>query len=249
VLYPKKVGTLPVNGSDKEKQTNEIKIAAPMLDVIEIKGRTITADALLTQRQFARYLIEERGANFHFTVKANQPSLLEDLILYFRKTPRAADFTETGNGDHGRIETRSIWTTTEMNDYLNFPYVRQAFMIERESLIKSTGQTMREITYGITSLSTEHADPEQILKDNRRHWRIESSHYIIDWNYDEDRSQIRTGFGPENITRLRRFAIGLIKGKRRNETTPETMKKLLMSKRMVLDFLKMTRNANAYSMG
>jgi hypothetical protein len=40
---------------------------------------------------------------------------------------------------------------------------------------------------------------------------VESCHYIIDWNYDEDRSQIRTGFGPENMTRLRRFAIGLLK--------------------------------------
>ncbi len=47
MLHPKKVGALPVKGSDEEKQTNEIKIAAPMLDVIEIEGRTITADALL----------------------------------------------------------------------------------------------------------------------------------------------------------------------------------------------------------
>ena len=45
--------------------------------------------------------------------------------------------------------------------------------------------------------------------------RIENScHYIIDWNYDEDRSRIRTGYGPENITRLRRFAIGVIKSKK-----------------------------------
>jgi len=40
-----------------------------------------------------------------------------------------------------------------------------------------------------------------------------SCHYILDWNYDEDRCRIRTGRGPENITRLRRFAISLIKSK------------------------------------
>ncbi len=68
MLHPKKVGTLPVEGSDEEKQTNEIKIAAPLLDAIEIKGRTITADALLTQRELARYLVA-RGANYHFTAK------------------------------------------------------------------------------------------------------------------------------------------------------------------------------------
>jgi predicted transposase YbfD/YdcC len=62
---------LPVVGSDVEKQTNEIKTAAPLLDRIDILGRTITADALLTQRELARYLVE-RGAHYHFTVKLNQ---------------------------------------------------------------------------------------------------------------------------------------------------------------------------------
>ena len=45
MLHPKKVGTLPVEGSDEEKQTNEIKIARPLLDAIDIKEKTITADA------------------------------------------------------------------------------------------------------------------------------------------------------------------------------------------------------------
>ncbi|HQY22984.1 MAG TPA: ISAs1 family transposase, partial [Gammaproteobacteria bacterium] len=91
--------------------------------------------------------------------------------------------------------------------------------------------------------------PEQVLRDNRGHWSIESCHYIIDWNYDEDRSQIRTGFGPENITRLRRFAIGLLKDKKLNETIPERMKKLMLNTRAVFDYLKMTRNSNPGSVG
>ena len=72
---------------------------------------------------------------------------------------------------------------------------------------------------------------------------MESCHYIIDWNYDEDRSRIRTGFGPENITRLRRFAIGLLKAKKSNETIPAMMKKLMLNTRAVFDVLKMTRNS------
>jgi len=52
-----------------------------MLDAIEIEGRTITADALLTQRELARYLVE-RGANYHFTAKGNQPKLLEEITLF-----------------------------------------------------------------------------------------------------------------------------------------------------------------------
>ena len=72
MLHPKKVGTLPVKGSDEEKQTNEIKIAIPLLDCIDIRGKTITADALLTQGALARYLVEERKAHYHFTAKNNQ---------------------------------------------------------------------------------------------------------------------------------------------------------------------------------
>ena len=105
----------------------------------------------------------------------------------------------------------------------------------------------QEVVYGITSVTTDQASPEQILGDNRKHWSVESCHYIIDWNYDEDRSRIRTGYGPANITRLRRFAIGLLKSKKPNETIPEKMKKLMLNRRAVFDYLKMTRNSNKFS--
>ena len=112
MLHPKKVSTLPVEGRDEQKQTNEIKTAAPLLDPIDIVGRTITADALLTQCDFANYLVE-RGANYHFTAKGNQPTLLEEIAYYFQnQPPMPAEFIQTGQGEHGRIETRKIWTTT-----------------------------------------------------------------------------------------------------------------------------------------
>jgi hypothetical protein len=66
MLHPKKVGTLPVEGSDEEKQTNEIKTAMPLLDAIDIQGKTISADALLTQRDIAKYLVEQRGCTLPF---------------------------------------------------------------------------------------------------------------------------------------------------------------------------------------
>ena len=240
---------MPVEGRDEQKQTNEIKTAAPLLDAIDIAGRTITGDALLTQCDLANYLVE-RGANYHFTAKGNQPSLLEDIAYYFQnRSSTPAEFIQTGQGEHGRIETRKIWTTTALNDYLTFPHVGQAFMIERESIDKKSSEQSHEIAYGITSASPEHADAERVLCDNRGHWRVESCHYIIDWNYDEDRSRIRTGHGPENITRLRRFAIGLLKGKKssKTETIPELMKKLLLNTRAVFDILKMTRNSMPHS--
>ncbi len=78
-----KVGTLPLAGGDEEKQTNEIKTTIPLLEVIDIQGKTITADALLTQRELARYRVEARGAHDHFTVKGNQKQRLEETAFYF----------------------------------------------------------------------------------------------------------------------------------------------------------------------
>lgn len=216
-----------------------------MLDAIDIEGRTITADALLTQRDLARYLVDERAAHYHFTVKANQKNLLSEIELYFENITTDADAVQLGQGEHGRIETRKIWTTTALNDYLKFPYVRQAFMVERDSIDKKTGKTSHEIVYGITSVPKTQANAKRVLKDNRGHWSVESCHYMIDWNYDEDRHQIRTGFGPENITRLRRFSIGLLKSRKTKETIPEMMKKLMLNVRAVFDCLKMTKNSRS----
>lgn len=224
------------------KQTNEIKIAAPLLAPLDIDGVVITADALLTQREFARHLVEDRHAHYHFTVKANQKTLLEDVRYFFEQSKSAADACETNQG-HGRIETRKIWVTSKLNDYLDFPYVAQAFAIEREAIDRKTGHLSREIAYGVTSQSHNDASPIDILHTNRNHWCIENScHYILDWNYDEDRCRIRTGYGPENISRIRRFAIGIIKSISAKGVA-ETMRDLVMNTRMVFDYLKMTKNS------
>ncbi len=217
-------------------------MAIPLLDAIDIQGKDVSADALLTQRKLADYLVTERDAHYHFTVKGNQPGVLQDLELYFqdRQEPH---FVEHTPPDHGRIETRKIWTTTELNDYLDFPHVGQAFIVERHAIEKKSGKSSLEIAYGITSRTPEQANPQRVLKVNREHWTIENScHYIIDWNYDEDRSRIRTGHGPENITRLRRFAIGVIKSKG-VRSVAQKMRQLTRNARLVFDYLRMTENS------
>jgi hypothetical protein len=77
-----------------------------------------------------------------------------------------------------------------------------------------------------------------------RYARLLSIHNIIDWNFDEDRSRIRTAFGPENMTRLRRFAIGVLKSfQKPSETISEMMRKLSFRTRLVFDYLRMTANS------
>ena len=239
---PKKVGTLPIEGSEEQKRTNEIGMAIPLLECLDISGKDITGDALLTQRAIASYIVEKKG-HYHFTAKGNQPGLQKDIALLFEKRG-PADFIEITPADHGRIETRSIWCSTALNNYIDFPHVGQVFLIERESIEKKTGKYSHEIALGLTSRPPQEASPQKVLTVNREHWGVESVHYIIDWNYDEDRSRISTGHGPENISRLRRFAVGILKSfQKHNQSIAELMRKLSFRTRIVFDYLRMTKNS------
>ena len=64
-----------------------------MEGLADIAGKTITGDALLTQRKLAQYLVEDRLAHYVFIAKDNQLTLAQDIRLAFenRQTP---DFSE-----------------------------------------------------------------------------------------------------------------------------------------------------------
>jgi predicted transposase YbfD/YdcC len=215
-----------------------------LLDGIDIQGKTITADALLTQRALARYLVEKRKAHYHFTAKNNQKLLLKEIESFFENVRWSPDCTIEDKPAHGREETRNIWVTEELNQYLNFPHVGQAFKVERITKNKKNGRKSWVFAYGITSKTPTQATAELVLTDNRQHWSIENScHYIIDWNYDEDRSRISKGYGPENITRLRRIAVGLLKSKG-VKNVAQKMRQLSFSTRMDLYYLRITGNTH-----
>lgn len=210
------------------------------MDALDIDGHTITGDALLTQRKLASYLVG-RQAHYVFIAKDNQPTLAEAIRLHFENRETAC-YTEPTKLAHGRYESRSIQTSTELNADLNFPFVGQVFAIQRNTIDKKTGIESNEIAYGLTSHLPESANAKRILKFNRGHWGVESHHYILDWNWDEDRCTLSRGHGPENITSLRRFATGLIKAVSK-DSVASTIQRLARNVRQVLDYLRMTENS------
>ena len=120
MYHPKKVGTLPVAGSFDSKQTNEIGMFIPLLDGIDIKGKDITADALLTQRKLATYVVQ-REAHYHFAVKGNQATLQSDIALLFqnRKAPdfiAVSPLAESRPGVSGAVPRSTPISTSRMSD-------------------------------------------------------------------------------------------------------------------------------------
>jgi hypothetical protein len=90
------------------------------------------------ERAIADYLVG-RKAHYHFTVKKNQPTLHQDIKLFF-KDRGEPDFVAHDPPDHGRIEVRKIWATIELDGYLDFHRLGQAFMIERHARDKKERQ-------------------------------------------------------------------------------------------------------------
>jgi predicted transposase YbfD/YdcC len=110
------------------------------------------------------------------------------------------------------VETREIWTSTQLNDFVDFPHVGQVARVERTTQQVTSGKVRSEVIYLITSLSPEEAGPERLLALNRGHWEIENRlHWVRDVTFGEDHSQIRKGAGPRMMATLRNLAISLVR--------------------------------------
>ncbi len=198
---------------------------------------------MLAQGKLARHL-PGRKAHYMFTVKDNQKTLRRDIRLPCDEMTgaRAPDFVqEPGKPEHGRLERRPVRVSSETDECAEFPGVGQVFAVRREVTQVRTGERSAETAYGVTSPGPGAAAPKRLPELNRGHWRMEANHHIPDWSFDEDRSRIRTGHGPENTTLLRRFATGLVKA--RGLAVAETMRRLGRDARRALDFLKTAGNA------
>lgn len=196
--------------TDVDGHTNEITRFAPLLDQIgDLRDTVITVDALHCQRDHVAYLAE-RGADWILTVKANQPSLHQQLAaLPWRAVPDAA--RDTGRG-HGRREIRTLKILT-VQAGIGFPHAAQALQIRRRRhRLDQPKRFTTETVYAITNLRVHEARPAQLAAWIRRHWHIENKlHWVRDVTYDEDRSQIRTGTGPQVMAALRNAAIGALR--------------------------------------
>src|SRR5215472_2929469 len=155
---------------------NEITVEAVLLTPMQVAGRIVTADAMHTQRTCCAD-IHRFGGYYVLRAFANQPTLQEDLRLFFAEPPldgrdwRQARICSKG---HGRLERRELVASTELNEWLasDWPGVEQVFCLQRT--IDRPGQRHTQTIYGITNLSPQHAGASRILEVVQRHWRIEN---------------------------------------------------------------------------
>ncbi|MHB1555491.1 MAG: ISAs1 family transposase, partial [Acidimicrobiales bacterium] len=197
-----------IGQEEVDHKTNEIRHFRPLLEHLDIAGNLVTADALHTQRDHARFLVEEKSADFLFYADGNQPKLYE-AIAGLEEEKWSAPYTESGKG-HGRIETRTIWTSSEVPCEVSFPYVAQVVRIMREvDDAKTNTARHTETVYALTSSAS--ATRSVLLHASRGHWGVESLHWVRDATMREDASKVRSGSAPRVLATLRNLAIGVLR--------------------------------------
>lgn len=189
-----------------------------LLQQLELKGCLVTIDALGCQKDIAQKIVEE-GGDYCLAVKENQPTLHqkvktlldEGMLEGFKGWDAQTD--QTTNSGHGRIETRTVWVTTEVQHLgelaQEWPKLAAIAVVEsRRQVLGKESPPTKSRRYYILSRAMSAAQVQQVV---RGHWGIENSlHYILDVSYGEDASRIRRRSATQ-FSRLRRLTMNMLK--------------------------------------
>jgi predicted transposase YbfD/YdcC len=191
-----------------DAKSNEITAFRPLLEPLDLTGAVVTFDALLTQTDHAKFLVEEKAAHYIAVLKANHPTLhalVKDLP--WKEVP-LMDRTRTAA--HGRDEIRRLKAVTVPG--LPFPHAAQALQIVRRRRTVRTGKVSLARVYEVSSLTVHQATAADLAERVRGHWAIENrEHHVRDVTFGEDASRVRTGSAPRAMASLRNLAIGALR--------------------------------------
>lgn len=204
-----------------DEKSNEITAIPALLAMLDIQGMTITIDAMGCQTKIAQQILDQ-NADYILALKGNQGGLNDDVRLWF-SDPLASEkshFYQNIDKDHGRIETRSVRVSSDI-EWLkarhDWPGLES--IIEVASVREISGQSTSEKRFYISSLKDS---PKQFLGKIRSHWTIENSlHWTLDMVFNEDKNRSRKDHSPENFAILRHMALNLI---RKNKNPKKSIK-------------------------
>lgn len=208
-----------------EAKDNECAAILAILERLTVKGALVTIDAIATNPIIAK-AITEKGGDYVLALKRNQPTLHDEVAAYF------ADPATTGlqvvtvlEKDHGRIETRTTavshtidWLTGDRRHPGEHRFPGLASLIQATTQVECKGKITYDTRYFIASA---RLSPERAAEAIRKHWGIESMHWVLDVIFKEDQSRLRRGHGAQNMALVRRLAFNMVragKGKRSIKT-------------------------------
>jgi predicted transposase YbfD/YdcC len=194
-------------------KSNEITAIPKLLARLDIAGAVITIDAMGCQKKIAKQIIQQKG-DYVLSLKGNQGLLHEDVTTYFESSLSPEVAMQTVDGGHGRIETRTLRVSDEL-DWLKKDHSWSGLKsILAVTAKREIGEKVTEETrYFISSLSAD--DPSKLEHAVRAHWSIENNlHWVLDVAFNEDSNRARKGYSAANLAVTRHIALNLIKSEK-----------------------------------
>ncbi len=201
-------------------KSNEITAIPELLELLSLRGATVTLDAMGTQREIALSILE-KDAHYVMALKDNQPTICAEaqVELGTKTEPRRAtpSFHKTEDKGHGRTEVRRVWVTSKLDHLaalITWPGVQTLIRIESERCVD--GKTSFEDRYYLASNVLTAKEAGAMV---RGHWSIENTcHWTLDVVFGEDDARVREGHAPENLGLVRSLILNVFK----RDTTRKT---------------------------
>jgi predicted transposase YbfD/YdcC len=198
-----------------DAKSNEITAIPKLLESLDIRGATVTIDAMGTQREIAEQIVAQEGS-YVLALKGNQPNINDEVQLLTggatteALTAKASSNFETLDGDHGRIETRKHWVINDLSSFpllMTWPNIQALGIVDRTR--ESKGKIENERAFYLLS---DAMSAERFASTVRSHWSVENNlHWSLDVSFNEDKSRVRKDNAAENFATLRRLALTLLK--------------------------------------
>ena len=228
-----------------DSKSNEIPAVRELVEMLNIEGLVVTADAMHCQKETAEIIIKNKG-DYVLQLKANQGRFYEDVYAmfddkYMNEADKDCEYEtySTIEKGHGRIEKRTCYVLNEIaffTDYLaEWKELKKIFAVKRE--VEKNGEKSIEMSCYISSKNTS---AENLLSYTRKHWEIESMHHILDVTYDEDRCKLLTKRAQENINIFRKMGISIHKNhlKEKKQTVKSSMFNCLLNDSHLMEILQ-----------
>lgn len=194
----------------KAPDRNETQAALEILQMLRLKRKIVTADALFCGRAFARTILD-RGGNYMLALKGNQAKLLADVKRRFARKGERDTVVHIEEASHDRRERRqaTIMRDSKLAELHNFPGIVAIGRITCWRRRKGQPADKPFVRFFLLSF---YVPPKRLLAIVRSHWSVENQmHWILDVVFAEDANRARMDDAPENLAILRRLALNLLR--------------------------------------
>ena len=197
------------------EKSNEITAIPELLELLYLEGSVVTIDAIGTQKAIAKKIADKK-ADYVLAVKGNQRTLLDDIELFFKDTPKGTEvsFASVTEKSHGRIETRECTATSDVSwlteRHPGWEKLSGIGQISSSRQVISNKPSEKSVQYFI--FSRPDMDASALLEAKRAHWQIENGlHWVLDMDFREDEARMRSGNAAKNMAVVRRICVNLLR--------------------------------------